>query len=136
MLIFKWKKFFFAIAWTGGEIFDNYFRQKNLKHIQTIFNLYSILTLRLPEWNELPFFSGKTLFSIQYWSRLQERTISLRFLSIILRVQTWGFCMDFLNHREDDMVSMVSIRFSSFGTVVRPTPIFRHPFFSENSVFL
>jgi hypothetical protein len=39
-------------------------------------------------------------------SRLHERTISLRFLGIILRVlRLEVFCIDFLYHREGGMVS-------------------------------
>ena len=44
--------------------------------------------------------------------RIHERTITLRFLGILLRVLRLEFCMDFLNHREGDVV--LYIRFSSF----------------------
>ncbi len=43
-------------------------------------------------------------FGMDTRSGIHESTVSLRFLCIILSSQTWGFCMDFLNHREGGLV--------------------------------
>ena len=79
--------------------------------------------------------SGAAHHALVYRSRIHERTISLRFLEWsqtssrffghnLESSQTWGFCMDFLYHREGGMVFTSVFPPFSF-TVYSNVPVYR-----------
>jgi hypothetical protein len=93
--IILWKiRSLIQIFWTFKSVYEKYILKSEL-FMKLCFANYLHSAIELERKNQ----------GFLYWSRIHERTVSLRFLGIICETsQTWGFCMDFLNHREGGKV--------------------------------